>query len=222
MRTIAETRYAIHRQPCIAALEKYTLWSRYILCIQLIATLFVSRHRTWEIWQLGPVTTKQRLLAKSCKFLHKQYCNSAPHASKQIVLQLCSSCWQTNIIATLLLMLANKQYCNSAPHAGKPILLQLCSSCQHTNIIAALLLMLAYQYYCSTNPRASKQIVLQPCSPALLQIRIMLTHSRIWIQNTVDLKTGTKNICHSSNQIRSGCNCQISRSRFYPFYLSIY
>ena len=72
-----------------------------------------------------------------------------------------SSCQLTNIITTLLLMLANQYYCNSSPHASKQIVLQLCSSCWKTNIIATLLLMLAYQYYCSTTPHASIPILLQ-------------------------------------------------------------
>ena len=54
---------------------------------------------------------------------NQSYCNSAPHASKPILLQLSSS----------VLMLANQYYYNSAPHASKPILLQLCSSCWQTN-----------------------------------------------------------------------------------------
>ena len=41
----AEILYAIHRQACIAALKKYTLWSRYILGIQLIVKLFASGRR---------------------------------------------------------------------------------------------------------------------------------------------------------------------------------
>ena len=46
----AETLYAIHRQPCKAALEKYTLWLRYILRVRLIVMLFVSDVGTREVW----------------------------------------------------------------------------------------------------------------------------------------------------------------------------
>ena len=78
----------------------------------------------------------------------------------------CSSCWQTNLIATLLPMLANQYYCNSAPQ----------SSCQLTNIITTLLLMLANQYYYNSAPHAGKPIVNRYAF--FLQQQVFITYTR--------------------------------------------